>query len=90
MFKTGETTDGKAVVDGVFALMSTHGLPLEFILEELKHRDLVPDWVDFIVKARADGWKDRTIRARVEAAIGDVWGRRYREEFMVILDKVLA
>lgn len=36
MHQTGETTDGKVVVSGVFTLMSTHGLPLEFILEELK------------------------------------------------------
>lgn len=48
------------------------------------------DWLDFIVKARADGWKDRTIIARVEAAVGDVFGARYRTEFMAILTKVLG
>lgn len=90
MIQTGITTDGKPVVAGVFKLMSTHGLPLEFILEELKRRGLVTDWVDFVVKARADGWKDRTIVSRVEAAVGDVFGARYRQEFMTLLNALLG
>lgn len=89
MLQSGETTDGRPVVTGVFTLMSTHGLPLEFILEELKGRGLVTDWIDFVVKARADGWKDRTIAARAEAAVGDVFGGKYRTEFMALLNRVL-
>lgn len=90
MIKMGETTDGKTVVAGVFTLMSTHGLPLEFILEELKSRGLVTDWVDFVVKARADGWKDRTIVTRVEAAVGDVFGATYRKGFMDRMNVLLG
>ena len=38
------TTDNRIVVDGVFRIMDTVGLPLDIIVQELKDRNLVPAW----------------------------------------------
>ena len=62
MKQVGTTTDNRIVVDGVFRLMDTVGLPLDIIVQELKDRNLVPAWDEFILDAKNAGWKGKTIR----------------------------
>ena len=52
MKRVGTTTDNRIVVDGVFRLMDTVGLPLDIIVQELKDRNLVPAWDEFILDAK--------------------------------------
>lgn len=61
MNKVGITKDGVHVVDGVFRLMDTIGLPLDIICQELKDRNLMPAWDYFILDAKNAGWKRKTI-----------------------------
>jgi alanyl-tRNA synthetase len=83
---SGITPEGRLVVSDAFKFVGTHGLPLDVLLHVLKQNDLVVDWIDFVDDARADGWKYRTIRARVIAAVADVYGPAYLKEF----DKVFS
>ena len=66
MKRVGTTTDNRIVVDGVFRLMDTVGLPLDIIVQELKGRNLVPAWDEFILdakKSRMEG-KDNSEKAK--------------------------
>ena len=79
---SGKTEDGKLVVQGVFQITSSIGLPLEIILDTLTKQNMIIDWVDFIKTSLEKGSKLNTILYRVESAIGDCLGPLYKEEVM--------
>ncbi len=93
---SGATQDGKAVMSGVGTMCSTHGVPLELVLSFFKTHEfdgktdhMVVDWMDYIQTCLNDGHNPRTIRARIQSAAGDVYGRVYSEELMTRVDKTL-
>lgn len=88
MILSGITTDGKPVLGQTFHLVGTHGLPLEVIISFFQENDIVIDWPDYVRGALKDGHKPRTIRARIAAAVGDVYGAAYRNEVEKRLDKL--
>ena len=57
----GQTKCGKQVVDGVFFLQTSIGLPLDIIVEELKSRNMVPAWDRYVVDALNGDWFGDTI-----------------------------
>jgi len=65
---------------GVFKLCDTVGLPLEIIILELRDRNLVVAWDEFITDARTHGWTDKTIRKKILGANHDALGAEYAEE----------
>lgn len=89
MQQSGITTEGMPVIAEVFDLVGTHGTPLEVVLEYFKSKNMVIDWVDYCKAALADGHKRSTIKARIVAAIGDVYGTDYARNFKQRLDKIL-
>lgn len=89
MIQSGVTTDGNKVVTGVFKLVGTHGTPLEMILDWFKYKGMVIDWVDYIADALKDGHKPETVKSRILAAVGDVYGGKYASEIEKRLDVVL-
>lgn len=90
MNRSGITVNSELVVAGAFAFVGTHGLPLDFLLHVLKTHGMVVDWLDFIQDARRDGWKDRTIRARILAAVADVFGPVYLKDFDDTFSKIIS
>lgn len=88
------TDQGQPIVfHDAFRLIGTHGVPLELMLmyfaEQLPERNIVSNWERFVVDAKKDGWKPRTIRARCLAAVGDVYGPKYRDEWLKRFDLLL-
>src|SRR5262245_37163083 len=71
---TGETVDGAPVLSGIGTLSTTYGLSLEAALRWLKDRGLVLDWIDYITTCLKDGHRPQTIKSRMLAAVGDVYG----------------
>ena len=54
--------------------MDTHGVPLDLVLDQLKIKGMMPDWLDYVEAARKAGWRtERTVR-QLAVAIGDVYG----------------
>lgn len=47
---SGKTEDGKFVIKNVFVYFDSRGIPLDIILEEIKERDFVVDWYDFLMQ----------------------------------------
>ncbi len=79
--QVSRTQDGTPVLAGVFALVGTHGIPLEAVLEQVKYRGLLVSWPHYVCEARKDGAKMKSIRARAFAAIGEVYGPQYLKGF---------
>ena len=48
MHRTGTTPDNQPVIAGVARLTTTHGLPLELVLDHFRQRGLVVDWADYV------------------------------------------
>lgn len=88
IIQIGTTTDGKPTIENVFCLYGTHGIPLELILDVFKTNGLVIDWVSYIYDALDEGHNPKTIRERILAAVGDVYGRKYREQIEIRFDKL--
>jgi hypothetical protein len=89
MHLTGATPDGRPVIAGVFPLVGTHSVPLEIVLDFFQRRGFVMDWLDYIAGARKDGHKPRTIKARITAAVGDVFGREHAQAVGERIDRCL-
>lgn len=79
---SGKTEDGLLVMAGVGTMCFTGGVPLELILHSFKEKGLVVDWIDYIKTALKDGHKPQTIQSRMEAALGDIYGKTYTAEIM--------
>lgn len=88
MKQSGQTLEGQLVMADVFNLVGTHGTPLEIILNYMKDRDMVVDWIDYIASAQKDGHNSSTIKSRIMAAVGDVYGSDYAKQFAIRLDKI--
>jgi hypothetical protein len=67
----------------VFKVSEALGVPLDIILEHLRHNNQVVDWVEFIVTSLDHGWQLKTIANKIEYTVSDVYGKDYCEELMI-------
>lgn len=77
--KSGTTSDGRTVVQGVYRLYETEGLPLDVILDALIAHNSIPDWTAFVREAELAGMKLDRILAKLDAAISDTYGSEMRD-----------
>lgn len=89
MKQSAVTPEGFKVMSGVGSLCFSKGIPLEVVLTFFQEQSYVVDWVDYIVTALQDGHNPRTIRARIDSAVTDVYGKVYVQEVLTRVDKVL-
>jgi hypothetical protein len=61
---------------------STIGLPLEVLLPMLDKHNMVVDWVDFYESSIKGGWSRKTVLNKIESALGDCFGKQYKNEIM--------
>lgn len=75
--------EGKLVVRGIFLITSSlTGLPLDNVLQLLEENNMVVDWVDYYEESLKYGWSTKTSLNRIETAVGDYFGTKYKEEVM--------
>lgn len=77
----GKTTDGKFVVEGMFRLVDTHGIPLEVVVDVINDHGLVPSWTDFYDRSIKAGWNPTSTYQKLVMVVGDVYGPEYRVEW---------
>lgn len=75
----GRTNDGKTVLAGVYRFFETEGLPLDTLFEVLQGKNAIPCWVSLYREAIAAGMKHDRILARLDPAISDVFGAKFRD-----------
>jgi alanyl-tRNA synthetase len=73
----GETTDGKTVVDGIWYLFETHGLPLDIIFSICQERKMIPDWILLYKQMRFAGMEHDRVISKIEEAINDSFGKEF-------------
>lgn len=67
-------------------MSSVLGVPLEFLLEMLKERNILVSWTHFYNSSVEHLWSYKTTRERVSTAVFEVYGPEYRDEVMKRLD----
>ena len=77
----GRTSDGWTVVRGVFEWFDTYGVPLDMVLDELRIRQVLPDWVYLYERCLKAGWNPKSTWERLRTLVGDVYGPDYRVEW---------
>ena len=82
---SGITDDGRQVVSGVFELISTHGIPLDVVLEILDRHGMIVDWLEFYRRSLDEGWNPTTTFNKIEASVLDIYGK---DTGMIILDRL--
>lgn len=76
---SGQTTDGRTVIRGVFRLYETEGLPLDVIFDSLISRNCIPDWKHLVQEAEGAGMKLDRILSKLDPAIADTYGPELRD-----------
>ena len=80
------TPEGKQVIGGLFPLVSSEGILLEVIVQELDSKNYVVDWFDFWTSSVKSGWNPRSTRTKILCCIGEQFGPKVREQHEKILD----
>ena len=82
MKQVGVTQDDVKVVSDVFEMVGTRGLPLEMVLQYCKDNGWILSWPHYVRDAMKDGAKMKSIKGKVFAAVGEVYGPFYVKDFI--------
>lgn len=78
----GQNKEGNLIVNGVFSIYETNGIPLDILFEQLRLNNYIPDWFQFVIDAVNSGMdKDRVI-SMLDAAISDSYGAKFRDNVL--------
>lgn len=77
----GKTITNHPVYGGCFELVSTHGIPLELIIDYFCKNNLYIDWSDYVIAALHFGQNLNALKTKIYIAIGDIYGEKYKKEF---------
>ena len=69
----GTTTAGHPVISGCYRFMETHGMPFDYLFDELNSRGMVPSIAHLLDEAQAAGANVERISERVMLAYRDVY-----------------
>lgn len=86
----GITPENITVVDNIFKLFDSLGLPLDVIFDMLKERNCIPSWIHFYDDAIAQGWSHETILNRLTINVSDVYGKDFCDEVIKRLELYVA
>lgn len=79
---SGKTTDGIPVIAGIIKLSESQGIPLTIILQYLKEKHLIVDWIDYIDTAIQLKWNPKTALTKAEEAITEIYNQEYASEII--------
>lgn len=80
----GRTEDGASVIAGdfVFFLIEARGIHLGDLLETLREKNEVVDWIGFIEESqKRASWPRRAVLRHCKEALTDVYGRDHFDEW---------
>ena len=80
MNQIGITEDHKKVMDGVFEMYDTIGLPLPILFMIMKDKNMIPSPIHFYEDALKAGWNLKTIFNRLEEAYCDTYNEKFWKE----------
>jgi hypothetical protein len=84
----GETTDSRRLVDGVWAMYETYGLPLDIIFDLCIQKEWMPDWMALYKQMCGSGMKHSRILSKLEESINDSFGKEFCDVVIFRLDQI--
>ena len=86
----GETTNAKILVDGIWAMYETHGLPLDIIFDLCIRKEWMPDWIELYKQMRDSGMKHSRILSKLEESINDSFGKEFGDVVILRLSNYFS
>lgn len=62
--------------------METKGVPLDLMIMELKDKNYIIDWIEFIDTSLNHNWKINNTLTRIENVLIDIYDKKYSKEIM--------
>ncbi len=84
------TPEKVMVIDGVFKLFDTLGVPLDAVFDLCKEKNMMPSWTHFYDDAIKQGWSQETIMNRLSINVSDVYGKEFCDEVIKRLELYVA
>lgn len=84
----GLTTDGAVVVGKCYQFASTHGLPLEALIEALYPQNIVISWEDYLLNGIKHGEDASNLKSKIVNACTDVMGKEYGNVIKAKLEEI--
>lgn len=80
-----KTIDGKTIVSGIGKFTDSIGYPLSFLIDDLKEKNMVVDWIDYIEYSIEKKWGLNSTLLKIEESLIDSYGREYSN---TVLEKI--
>lgn len=77
-----KTSNNKFVVDGVYYLYNTYGIPLEYICLVLAENNYIINWLNLITDATDVGMKQSNIISKIRTITLDVYGKDFSNQII--------
>lgn len=90
--QTAITPEGRRVMKNVYRFSGTHGLPLDFILQEFRQHNCVVDWLDYWEQACRE-MDPKAVHVRIltslETAHGPAYAAAWNRAFLSALSATI-
>ena len=77
--QVGVTSDNNIVVDGVWHVYETYGIPLDILLTCLKVNNSIPDWILLYKQMRISGMDQDRVFSKLDEAVSDSFGKDFSD-----------
>jgi len=84
----GKTSDGKDLVEGIWKVYETYGLPLDSIFDVCIRKNWMPDWITLYIQMVTSGMEHGRILSKLEEALNDSFGKEFGTVVISTLDKI--
>lgn len=78
----GKNKEGNYIVNGVFSIYETNGIPLDILFEQLRLNNYIPDWFQFVVDAVESGMDKNRVISMLDSSISDSYGSEFRDNVL--------
>jgi alanyl-tRNA synthetase len=79
----------KGLINGVYKLCATYGIPLEVVLEFCQRENYVVNFANYYIEAIKEGHNPRSLYTKINIAVTDIYGRDYAKEFNKRFDRFI-
>ena len=77
---SGITDEGFKVVKGCLVFTNSVGIPLDILIDVLYQNKMLIDWIDYYDECVQQGQKQSNLLQKIENALVDVFGKKYKDE----------
>lgn len=84
----GKTSDDRSIIDGVWKIFETHGIPLDIIFTMCIDKNVMPDWIVLYKQMKRSGMSHDRIVSKLDESISDSYGKIFNDAVISQLNKI--